>query len=55
MGATWNEEKQFKDKFGPDLDGVIDWVQAIKEPEDVFSVDQLRTWALHNNMVDKED
>ena len=33
------------------LDVVVDWIRSELEPEDVFPVEQLDTWAANNRFV----
>ena len=36
------------------LDGIIDWVRSNLEPEEVFEIRELESWARNNGWVEEE-
>lgn len=45
---------QYQTYIDVDDDEIIDYISMTKRPEDVFSYDELRTWALDNDFIEKE-
>lgn len=45
---------EYQTYINVDDDEIIDYIAQNKRPEDVFSTDELRAWALDNGFVEEE-
>jgi hypothetical protein len=54
MGTTYKQDTLFISYLIPKdlLEQAIDWIKDNMEPEDVFSPEALKQWALANDMID---
>jgi hypothetical protein len=54
--AGYKQNKDFAETILPQylLDEAIDWINKNMEPEDVFSDEQLKLWALNSGFTEGE-